>query len=49
MRRIHPAGVYEAICPYRESFDPSEYRLSASRTVMEMTILCTILMHSRTF
>ena len=27
MRRIHPAGVYEAICPYRESFDPSEYRL----------------------
>ena len=30
MRRIHPAGLYEAICPLEENITPTPYRLLAA-------------------
>ena len=39
MRRLHPAGFYEAICPYRSSETPKPYRLQVADTSGNMTTM----------
>src|SRR5687767_9835588 len=39
MRRIHPAGLYEAICPLDEATPVNQYQLRASDHEGEMTTL----------